>query len=129
MIDLARRLTGSPRTAGDTTASAGPELRLVPGAAPPLPKPSYEDSLRAALTRDVAGETIAVAFARREQDLRALFGQLTLDESRTLYRRLAQPSSDDGLARLFGRMVPERRNRLLVFLADARRRIALKGGR
>jgi hypothetical protein len=71
-------------------------------------------------------ETIDRGFARKECELTALFGSLTPLQARTLHRRLANPRTDDSVATLFARLVAERRTRLLVFLAGARRRAAIR---
>jgi len=99
-------------------------VRTVPE--PPL------DHLRAPI-RDIvlraqaAGETVLVAHARKEGDLRDLFAKLTVLEARALHRRLERVCDDDPLAALFQRLAPDRRRRLLAFLADARRREATRG--
>ena len=74
-----------------------------------------------------AGETVMVAHARKEGDLRDLFATLTVVEARALHRRLERAGADDPLAALFLRLAPDRRRRLLAFLADARRREATRG--
>jgi hypothetical protein len=71
-----------------------------------------------------AGETAATGFARKEAELRHVFAQLGVVEARTLHRRLVTASSGDELAQLFLRLTVERRDRLLQFLADTRRRNA-----
>lgn len=73
------------------------------------------------------GEPASVAFARKEAELRALFATLAPVEAVILARRLAAPRPGDALARELGRMVPERRQRLIHFLADTRRRAAIAG--
>jgi hypothetical protein len=73
-----------------------------------------------------AGETIALAFQRREAELRAVIAKLSAIESLALHRRLSSPCPHEGdeLATQFSRLSPDRRTRLLVFVADARRREA-----
>jgi len=96
-----------------------------------VPEPRLEH-LRAPI-RDIvlrlpaAGETVMVAHARKEGDLRDLFATLTVLEARALHRRLERGGADDPLAALFLRLAPDRRRRLLAFLADARRREATRG--
>jgi hypothetical protein len=72
------------------------------------------------------GEQLAPAFARKERALATLFARLTVIEARGLHRRLTLLSADDVLVQLFQRLIPERRSRLLAFLAGARRREAVK---
>jgi hypothetical protein len=79
------------------------------------------------------GETIEVAFRRKEQALVSLFAALGPRDALALHARLSSPREGDALAARFARLVRERRDRLLAFLADARRREAVaaasKGGR
>lgn len=77
----------------------------------------------------VRGETTTAGFARKEQELGAVFAALSLAEARELHARLATPRADDELANKLGRLTPDRRCRLVAFLADARRRAALAGRR
>ncbi len=72
------------------------------------------------------GETIDGAFRRKERELGAAFAELGALDARTMHARLAHPRSGDVLAARFSRLVVERRGRLLAFLADARRREALR---
>ncbi|HEX4455918.1 MAG TPA: hypothetical protein VH143_33890 [Kofleriaceae bacterium] len=50
---------------------------------------------------------------------------LPIFDQRALYVRLAQPRTGDRLAERFGRLVAERRARLLQFLGDVRRRATM----
>jgi hypothetical protein len=70
------------------------------------------------------GETIEVAYRRKEQQLAHAFAALGCDDARVLHRRLSEPRTDDELAQRFARLVVERRMRLLAILADAPRREA-----
>jgi hypothetical protein len=72
------------------------------------------------------GETVELAFRRKEHQLGELFATLSIAASRDLQKRLANPRSGDRVAELFGRMTVERRGRLIAFLADARRREACR---
>ncbi len=76
-----------------------------------------------------SGEPASIGFARKEQALRDAFAQLSILAARVLEKRLANPTNGDRLAEKFGRLTPERKQRLLHFLADARRRAALSGRR
>lgn len=75
------------------------------------------------------GETIEAGFQRKEHELGELFATLTPLEARALHRRLSSASLGDvgEIGSLFSRLVPERRARLLAFLAGARRRYAHAG--
>ncbi len=86
---------------------------------------AIEQQIKLILVSPRSCETIEHAFRRKEQELMELFASLTVVEARVLHRRLANPSIDDAIATLFGRLVVERRLRLLAFLAGARRRYAL----
>lgn len=71
------------------------------------------------------GEPAQLGFFRKEAELRAAFAALPVLAARALHARLANPRTNDVLATKFARLVAERRNRLLAFLADARRREAI----
>ncbi len=71
------------------------------------------------------GETAHFGFARKEAELVTAFAAFTVNESRTVHARLANPRGNDPLAAAFMRMTYERRTRVIGFLADARRREAL----
>ena len=128
-------LTGLEEPPARRASSSGgrPTRRSVFVAPPepdPIPKPTVSPATEHALVAILDapaedGETIAMAFHRRESELRALFATLRLPEARALHARLANPVDGDGVAQTFGRLVRERRERLLVFLADARRREAV----
>lgn len=87
-----------------------------------------DNAIVAVLDRSNEGETVELEFRRKENDIGQLFAFDVL-HARELHRRLAQPSAQDALATKFARLVPERRHRLLMFLADARRREAQRGAR
>jgi len=71
------------------------------------------------------GETINGAFQRKEQALRVLFADLPSAQASTLHRRLSNPTTGDMVAQRFLRLDVNRRDRLLAFLRDARRREAI----
>lgn len=89
------------------------------------PELSLEREILALFEAPLEGATIEIAHRRREQQLGEMFARLSVMESGTLYRRLVNPSPGDPIARRFGLMIAERRQRLLSFLAGARRREAL----
>jgi hypothetical protein len=70
--------------------------------------------------------TKAADFAAKERELTALFAQLGVNESRELHQRLRVPMPDDALAIAFGRLVPDRRARVLAFVGNARGRAAIQ---
>jgi hypothetical protein len=74
-------------------------------------------------------EPIERAFRRKEDELRALFGQLSAGEALALFRRLTLVCPTDILASRFARLVTDRRARLLAFLAAAPRREAIARAR
>jgi hypothetical protein len=118
MNHLSLRLAGpEPRVANNTTGHRPKQFVEV----------SRERELQAALGSELPGETIAMAYQRREHELCALFASLSVAEARALHRRLMTPHPDDLFATTFQRMIAERRHRLLVFLGDARRREAVRG--
>lgn len=75
------------------------------------------------------GESVALAFHRKEQELAAVFSRLTAIDSLALHRRLTLVLPGDPIAARFRRLVADRRARLLAFLADARRRLAVEASR
>ncbi|MEJ7598539.1 MAG: hypothetical protein WKG01_11575 [Kofleriaceae bacterium] len=85
-----------------------------------------ESAIAIALDTPVGvGETIDAFNRRKERSLGEAFAQLSVSEARILHKRLSMPELGDPIAARFARMITERRNRLLVFLADARRREAI----
>ena len=97
---------------------------------PPLPEPSLDalhEPIATIVLRPLAlGETVMVGHARKEGELRDLFAQLSILEARALVHRLERARADDPLYALWARLAPDRRARLLGFLADARRREATR---
>ncbi len=71
------------------------------------------------------GETAMTGFARKETELGTAFAQLTILDAGALHKRLSINAAGDALAAKFARLTVDRRNRLLTFLANARRREAL----
>ncbi len=131
----ARRVLVAPQAAslapGPTSelAESGPTNAAAalgrPVARPPL-APAIATRFVAILEAPLAlGETVLAGFARKEAELRAVFEALTVIEAGALHKRLAINAPDDVLAAKFGRLTVDRRNRLLAFLADARRREAV----
>jgi hypothetical protein len=89
---------------------------------------SFDAALLAILESPIhAHESAAGGFARKESELRQIFGTLGVIASRALHSRLSSPRSGDRLAPAFLRLTADRRARLINFLADARRREAMGG--
>lgn len=66
-------------------------------------------------------ETSRVGHDRKEREVASLLAQLTPAQSLTLTKRLAANAPHDPLAAAFGRMLVERRNRLVAYLERLRR--------
>jgi hypothetical protein len=98
------------------------DIEPSPPPAPTWARVACESDLLRILDSTVPGEAIAVLYDRREHELVELFSCLTATECLELHRRLLSSCSDDPVAMRFQRMIPQRRNRLLAFLADVRRR-------
>ncbi len=105
-------------------------VREVKSTIPEFKRAEIDAQLSAILDAPAAyGETVSANFKRKEHDLGQVMATLNAVESLAMQRRLASPQPHDELAQKFARMVVERRNRLLAFLADNRRRAAASGGR
>ncbi len=117
-------LSTEPSLAAASTAAAAqraPRTTVIERVSP-----AAEHALLAILDASPQrGETLHVAYGRKERELGTAFAKLAVSEARALLRRLSTPRADDALAVRFGRLVPDRRQRLLAFLGDARRRDAL----
>jgi hypothetical protein len=72
------------------------------------------------------GETAAIGYRRKEEAIAAVLATLTALESRALLARLTAARPGDRLVEKLARLTLERRHRLLSFLADARRREAIR---
>lgn len=89
-----------------------------------------EDEILSVLRAPSAsGDRIEMAFRRKEQELIMLFARLTVLDAMELHRRLRLDLATDPIATSFGRLIAERRVRLVSFLAGARRREALRVAR
>jgi hypothetical protein len=67
-------------------------------------------------------ETFDAAFRRREQEIGAVLSRLTPADSLALERRLTLSLPGDPIAARFSRLVAARRNRLVSFVSEMRRR-------
>jgi hypothetical protein len=95
------------------------------------PPPAADDrELIEILTRPIPGELTARAgHDHKEREIGTYLAGLSIVRAWHLYKRLTNPNANDALAAAFGRLVPERRARLVAFLGDARRRAALVASR
>jgi hypothetical protein len=90
------------------------------------PDPDLDTAILSILDVPVGtGETIALAYQRKEAALLNVFAALDVNTSRVMHARLSLPRAGDTVAERFGRLTMDRRGRLLAFLADVRRRHAL----
>lgn len=119
-------VTSPPRSAA-SAASPG-----LPAATPGARGATLEVERRALAVLDAPAdpsEPIERAFRRKEDEVRALFGELSAGDALAIFRRLTLVCPDDLLASRFARLVTDRRARLLAFLADAPRREAIARAR
>jgi hypothetical protein len=112
-------------------AAAGDDSTTVDrSAAASAPLVALELEIRGVLdTPPRPGEQLEAAFRRKEHMLGELFARLSVMDARTLHHRLDVAHAGDELAASFGRLRADRRARLLAFLADARRREAMRFAR
>lgn len=123
---ITRVVPRAAATVSPPTSIDNPAPRAIAKVAPKAV--SMDDALLAILDRPLhGGETVAVGYARKEAELAGVLARLSVPEARALHLRLTVGAANDALATKFARLTIERRNRLLVFLADARRREALRG--
>ena len=73
-------------------------------------------------------EMLSDCFKRKEHAIGEVFASLTPAEALAMHRRLTTGPATDPLAARFGRLVVERRERLVGFLAQVRRRGAARRG-
>lgn len=119
-----------PRAAGDGPPET--EAADEPGAEAerPLPEPLPVDPVVAAAIAAIldeprrVGESASETFRRKEHALGALFLHVAPSDALALHRRFVCADPDDALAHKFARLVVERRQRLLAFLTEVRRRAA-----
>ncbi len=123
-LSIYAELAAEPSLAATSTAAAAERAPRKP--AIEIVSPAAEHALLAILEAPAQpGETLYVAYRRKERELGIAFAKLAVSEARALLRRLMTPRADDVLALRFSRLVADRRHRLLAFLGDARRREAL----
>jgi hypothetical protein len=113
------------REASTTSAIWEPIVVLRPTPSAPVTIP-IEGEMVSILERPIAAnEGHRVGMDRKEVELRELFATLAPVEALWLRRRLDAQRPGDALAKVWTRLVVERRQRLLVFLDNTRRRLAL----
>lgn len=107
--------------------------RLAPAAVPALPFTwkaiEHETAIIELIDSKFPGEIASEVFRRKEHALGAIFASLSITDAWQLHRRLTVSSPLDPIATRFGRLVADRRARLINFLGDARRRSALAAPR
>lgn len=106
-----------------------PDPVVAPAPSPPV-HTAHDDAILATLatTSDV-GESAQALYRRKEHLLGALFATLTVSEAMALHQRLSTLDPGDAVCVQFGRLVADRRERLLAFLETARRRAAIEAAR
>ena len=120
----------APTTPAPDSAIWSPGEAAPVTSTPRAPVGAHDARLLAILAAPAApGETALVAFARKERELTAVLAALPATEALALHRRLTVAAAGDALVAAFGRLVIERRHRLLGVLADARRREAMARSR
>lgn len=70
-------------------------------------------------------QTVDAAFRNKERALLEVFASLSCADATRLHHRLASPRAGDPVSTWLTRLVPERRARLLAYLAEAPRRAAM----
>lgn len=90
----------------------------------PLPRDLDLRIIEAICGSSADGRSAYAIFREKEQQVAAIFAALSLSQAQALHRRLTLPASDDPVVAAFARLTRERRDRLVQFLADARRRAA-----
>jgi AAA+ superfamily predicted ATPase len=115
-----------PRVEARGSALAITQLVVTPRPVKPTVGATVEGSVLRILTSSLRnGETIDSGYRRKEQEIVEVLGKLGLVEARALHRRLEVAAPDDLLAQQFSRLTRDRRERLISFLANARRREAI----
>jgi hypothetical protein len=92
---------------------------------PSIPEAIEQRLIELIVTPVPSTETALAGNARKEREIAEVLASLTVIEAWWLHKRLTIASPSDALVAAFGRLVVERRQRLLAFLGDARRRAAM----
>ncbi len=91
---------------------------------------TYDQNILAVLDGPAAaGESADALYRRKEHELGALFATLPASDAVALAKRLSTVEPGDVLSARFSRLVAERRQRLIDFLGDAKRREAIEKAR
>ena len=107
------------------TAEVTTDTVLAQTKPPETLTPDLERDLIAIIVRPIRlGEGHQVGNELREQELRAALAALEPVDAFQMRRRLELDRATDALAVAFRRLVPDRRRRLIAFLADPKRRAA-----
>ena len=122
---------GNAENSNQTSICTPPiEQRLRPPASVTL-NSATEAQLLAVLNAPLlAGESALSGNLRKEHALGAILATINIGEARTLHQRLSRPPvATDALATKFATLINERRQRLLAFIADTRRRVTIAQSR
>ncbi len=123
-----------PAAAGNSNQSSICTPDVVPTLKPPTPvvlNADAEAHMLAILGAPLQpGESAHVGNLRKEHELAAVLATISVGEARTLHQRLSRPpAAADLLATKFSTLINERRQRLLAFIADTRRRLTIAQSR
>lgn len=140
MTDLPRSiyldLTGIRLAKRRAVADPAPVRRLVPvpverprAEAEPVDTTHDAEILRLLEIPALPGESTDGQHRRKEQLLGELFSRLGIDAAEALHQRLVTGCATDLVCVQFGRLLVERRERLLAFLRGARRRAVIESAR
>ena len=135
-VSIQREENPLPARLSLVRAGSAAEPVYEPGSAAVLPAAKLAASspidaqLISILETDVAPyETALVGFARKEAEMKTVMATLSIVESMGLHKRLSNPQPTDKVAAKLGRFTVERRARIIQFLGDARRRIAISNAK
>lgn len=116
----------SSGAAGSAVAAASTATVSSVAATGPGPQTALDHRLVQILEAAPAwNQTVDAAFRNKERALLEVFASLSCADATRLYHRLASPRAGDPVSSWLTRLVPERRARLLAYLAEAPRRAAV----
>ncbi len=113
--------------AGPSLAAEAPPLRAVRPAPSHALSAAQVGALVQIITRPLEpGVTAQAGHAGKEHELRQFIDTLTSGEALALHTRLRVAAAGDEVVVAFARLLGERRDRLMAYLGDSRRRAALR---
>jgi hypothetical protein len=119
--------TSSAAIASQTSTSTTIAQSMSPHRPPQMPPSDLEAQLVTILQAPADPALLASQdFARREVALYDVIETAPLIEVWQLHKRVSKALPDDCLASALARFAPDRRARVIAFMADARRRQALR---